>query len=490
MHLLGIDLGSSSVKVSVMNAENGQCLASTFYPKVEAEIISGQDGWAEQHPEIWYEQTCMALTDLEFDLSTIDAIGISYQMHGLVAVDRNGQVLRPAIIWCDDRAVEIGEKSFHELGEEYCLNNLLNSPGNFTATKLKWVQENEPELYARIHKIMLPGDYLAYRLSGEMNTTRSGLSEGVFWNFIEEAIDERLLKNLNINPAKIADLVPTFGLQAKVSQEASRETGIKKGIPITYRAGDQPNNAWSLNVLSPGEVAATAGTSGVVYGLTDQKSFDPKSRVNSFLHVNHQKDHPRIGVLMCINSTGILNSWLRQNVSNGLTYDEMNQLAMTVSEGSEGLLILPFGNGAERVLENKNIGVSIHHLNLLKHTQAHLIRAAHEGLAFSFAYGMEIMKTTGVETSLIRACKANMFLSPILRETLSTLTGATIELYDTDGALGAARGAGMGIGYYKSREAAFMSLKVLERITPNPTKETLYKEAYEEWKRILQLNIS
>ncbi|WP_430973239.1 xylulokinase [Sunxiuqinia rutila] len=491
MYLLGFDIGSSSVKVSLIAGENGACLASSFHPKQEMKIVAQQAGWAEQDPEQWWENLKLALKDVlnqsKVEPHQIDAIGISYQMHGLVMVDRQQQVIRPSIIWCDSRATSIGHQALLEIGEEQCLQSLLNSPGNFTASKLKWVKDHEPENYNRIHKIMLPGDYIAMKLSGQINTTASGLSEGILWDFQKSEVSKLVMDYYGFEASFIPEIVPTFSVQSEVSEVVARELGLAKGTKISYRAGDQPNNALSLNVLNPGEVATTAGTSGVVYGVSEQVAYDPKSRVNTFAHVNHSSATNRLGVLLCINGTGILNSWLNHQVGNGaLSYAEMNELAATVPIGAEGLSILPFGNGAERVLENQNPGASFAGINFNIHSQAHVFRAAQEGIVFSFKYGMEVMKTIGIDAKVIRAGKANMFLSPIFRETLAGVTGATIELYNTDGSIGAARGAGIGSGYYKSAAEAFENLTKLETIEPATSQSEAYQQAYRTWKAELE----
>jgi len=490
MYLLGFDIGSSSVKVSLINGENGQCIASSFYPKQEMAIMSVETGWAEQSPEKWWQNLKLALSDVlnqsEVEPKTIGAIGISYQMHGLVVVDKNKNVLRPSIIWCDSRAAIYGNKAFSEIGGQRCLENFLNSPGNFTASKLKWVKDNEPDIYEKIDKIMLPGDYIAMKLTGEIKTTVSGLSEGIFWNFKENSLAGLLMDYYGFDSSIIPEITPTFGVQGILSKEAAAELGLAEGTIISYRAGDQPNNALSLNVLNPGEIATTAGTSGVVYGVSDEVKFDPYSRVNTFAHVNHSAEQTRLGVLLCINGTGILNSWLNKNVGNkSFSYDEMNQLASGVEIGSKGLTVLPFGNGAERVLKNMNPGAQVSGLNFNIHANAHLFRAAQEGIVFSFKYGMDIMNEIGIHAKVIRAGKANMFLSPVFRETLAGVSGATIELYNTDGSVGAARGAGVGCGYYKSFGEAFSNLKKLETIEPDLSQKEKYDEAYTNWQNAL-----
>ncbi len=494
MYLLGFDIGSSSVKASLINGNTGECVASTFSPKKEMKINALQSEWAEQEPELWWENLKIAVAEImqksDVPADEINSIGISYQMHGLVLIDKDQQVLRPSIIWCDSRATETGAKAFREIGEENCLSSLLNSPGNFTASKLKWVMENEPNIYQKAYKFMLPGDYIAMKLSGEVQTTASGLSEGILWDFKQNSPSLLLLKYYGIDESLIPEIVPTFSVQSKVCDTAAKELGLIKGIPVCYRAGDQPNNALSLNVLNPGEIATTAGTSGVVYGVSNEVRYDPLSRVNTFAHVNHTASANRLGVLLCINGTGIQNSWLNKNVGgNAITYEEMNKMAESIPVGSEGVTILPFGNGAERVLENKNPGSIISGLNFNIHHSSHLFRAAQEGIVFSFKYGMDIMEQIGINAKVIRAGKANMFLSPVFREALAGVSGATIELYNTDGSVGAARGAGIGSGFYASAGEAFSNLRKLETVEPDPGKEGAYKEAYEKWKELLKQTI-
>lgn len=494
-YLLGFDVGSSSVKASLVDSDSGVCVASAFYPEKEAPIIAVKSGWAEQDPQMWWDNAKLSLKKVMADSSVkgedIKAIGISYQMHGLVCVDKNQNVLRPSIIWCDSRAVPYGEKAFENIGSKECLGHLLNSPGNFTASKLAWVKENEPQLFEKIYKIMLPGDYIAMKLSGTINTTISGLSEGMLWDFKNKKVAKFLLDYFGFDESLIADIVPTFSIQSEVSEAAANELGLKAGTPISYRAGDQPNNALSLNVFNPGEIASTAGTSGVVYGVLGEANYDIKSRVNTFAHVNYQKDMERLGVLLCINGTGILNAWMRRNVApEGISYSDMNDMMASVPVGSDGITIIPFGNGAERVLENKEIGCSIHGVNFNKHGKAHLMRAAQEGIVFSFCYGMEVMQQMGMNIHKIHAGKANMFLSELFRNTLAGVSGATIELYETDGSVGAAKGAGMGCGIYKDHDEAFATLKKLAVIEPDEKRRAEYLQAYSLWKETLLQQIN
>ncbi|NIA06667.1 MAG: carbohydrate kinase [Actinobacteria bacterium] len=493
MLLLGYDIGSSAIKATLLDAQSGKVLANATSPKTELEITAPQPGWAEQNPATWWEHVKKATAEIkskakkaEFDPGDVGAIGIAYQMHGLVIVDENQQVLRSAIIWCDSRAVQIGEKAAADIGPEKCLENLLNHPGNFTASKLKWVMENEPGLYAKVYKAMLPGDYIAMKMSGEIMTTPSGLSEGVMWDFKKHELADMVLDYYGISPELLPPVVPTFCAQAELSKTAAEELGLKAGTKISYRAGDQPNNALALNVLNPGEIAATAGTSGVVYGVGDKANYDTKSRVNVFAHVNYTNQEPRYGVLLCVNGTGILNSWLRKNVTEAMSYEQMNALAGQAPVGCESLAVLPYGNGAERTLENRDLGAIVHGLKFSTHNRAHLLRAGQEGIAFALNYGLEIMRGMQVEVKTVRAGDANMFLSGVFSEAFATVTGAVVELYNTDGAQGAARGAGLGAGVYKNYNEAMVGLKSTKVIEPTNKLSEAYKRAYENWLQCLR----
>ena len=488
-YLLGYDIGSSSIKVALLDANTGRPVASAFSPVTEMAIHAVEPGFAEQDPEDWWKELIAATVKLKskcsFASDEIIAIGISYQMHGLVCVDKDLKPLRPSIIWCDSRAVDIGNRAFGDLGGDFCLKNFLNSPGNFTASKLKWVKDKEPQIYQRIHKVMLPGDYIALKLTGEAVTTVSGLSEGIFWNYPSKRIASELLDYFQIDKSLLSTVVPNFGDQGQVSKEAAAILGLSSGIPVSYRAGDQPNNAWSLNVLEPGEIAATAGTSGVIYGVTDKITYDPQSRVNTFVHVNNSNEQPRYGVLLCVNGTGILNSWVQKNLFAGQSYESINEAAAKVPIGSDGLKFYPFGNGAERMLVNKDPGAKLEGLQFNRHQREHVARAAQEGIAFSLNYGAGIMRGMGMSLSTIRAGHANMFLSDIFATTFANTSGCSIELYNTDGAIGAARAAGVGAGHYRNYKESFTGMELIKKIEPNVTHRQQTDDSYGSWKNNL-----
>ena len=492
MLLLGIDVGTSSVKVSVVDGATQQTVASAQYPATEREIVSLQPGWAEQSPETWWDDVKEAILKVNqsgrYNAGDIDAIGISYQMHGLVLLDKNGTVLRNSIIWCDSRAVPYGDEAFRTIGSDYCLENFLNSPGNFTAAKLAWVKENEPDIYGKIDKIMLPGDFIAQRLTGTITTTASALSEGIFWNFKTNAVADEILACYGFDKKLIPEIRNVFSEHGTLRHDVAKELSLKPGIPVTYKAGDQPNNALSLNVLQPGEVAATAGTSGVIYGISDALTFDTQSRVNSFAHVTHTPATTRVGVLLCINGTGILNKWVKNITGNQYSYPEINEQAAFVKPGSEGLLILPFGNGAERILNNRVVGAHIHNIDFNKHIAAHIYRAAQEGIAFAFRYGLDIIRENGMTPNIIRAGKANLFLSSVFCDAFVNATATPIELYNCDGSVGAALGAGIGIGFFKSASEAFAHREIMNVI--EPAQANLYNDLYGEWKATLEKQLS
>lgn len=487
MLLLGIDLGTSSIKVSVIDAQTNKKIASTQYPESEAAILSEQPGWAEQDPQSWWNYTKMAIQKLNalgvYNPKNIKAIGIAYQMHGLVVVDRNLQPLRHSIIWCDSRAVEIGNNAFSALQADGFLESHLNSPGNFTASKLSWVKENEPAIYDQIYKFMLPGDYLSMCFTGEINSNISSISEGILWDFKNKSISQTLLDHYGISSDMVPEILPVFGNYGKVKVDVAEELGLSTETIVSYKAGDQPNNALSLNVFEAGEVAATAGTSGVIYAVTDQLAYDQQSRVNTFAHVTHENEKPNLGVLLCINGTGIQNSWIKKNTAQSYDYMQMNQLASDISIGSDGLVFLPFGNGAERMLNNQMVQAHMENIDFVRHTTAHLWRAAQEGIAFSFRYGLDILRSNGIEPQIIKAGHANMFLSPVFQQSFAGVTNTPVELYDNDGSVGAALGAGLGAGIFQNRSEAFAGLEKHAIIEPSHVAQ--YDELYENWKKSL-----
>lgn len=488
MYLLGYDVGSSSVKVALVEAASGKVIEVVKAPEQEMEISAPEASWAEQSPEAWWQYACEGTKKLlkatQTDLAKVQAIGISYQMHGLVVVDEDQNVIRPSIIWCDSRAVEIGNEAFEAIGAEQCLACLLNSPGNFTASKLKWVKDNEPEAFAKIHKIMLPGDYMAMKMTGTISTTISGLSEGIFWDFKKNALSEEVLSHFGFSEDLFPEIKETFSVQGLLHPSAAQELGLKADIPVTYRAGDQPNNALSLNVLNPGEVAATGGTSGVVYGVVDRPVYDLKSRVNGFAHVNYTQSNTRIGVLLCINGAGIQNSWMKQIAGAELTYEAINELAEQVTIGADGVVVLPYGNGAERVLENRQVGAQISGLNFNRHDRSHLFRAALEGIAFAFVHGIKILKDMGLDIGIMRVGNDNLFQSGIFAETIATLADCQIEIIETTGAVGAAKASGVAVGLYESPEAAMQNISVLKVVKPQADKAA-YEAAYDKWEAAL-----
>ncbi len=487
MLLLGIDVGTSFIKVSVVDTISHQAIVTVQYPEKESSIKSLHPGWAEQSPEVWWHDVQKAILKAHqtniYNPLEIAAIGISYQMHGLVIVDKNKKVLRDAIIWCDSRAVAIGNKAIEIIGKHNCLEHVLNSPGNFTASKLAWVKENEPDIYAQIDKIMLPGDFIAMKLTNEISTTPAALSEGIFWDFKNENLSKNIIDYFQFDKTIFPTIKEVFSTHGRLSSEIASLLALKPNIPISYKAGDQPNNALSLNVLQPGEVAATAGTSGVIYAVSDTLKYDPQSRVNTFAHVNHTSTNKRLGVLLCINGTGIMNRWIRDNFGNGLTYKQINDLAQNIAAGSDGLQILPFGNGSERIFNNQLIGAHFLNLDLNKHTQAHTFRAVQEGICFAFRYGLDILRETGVEPKVIKVGIGNMFLSNVFSQIFVNVCHVPVEMYQNDGSTGAALGAGIGSNIFSNIDDAFANMKPIQLITPqidNP-----YEKLYQKWKYVL-----
>ena len=488
MYYLGFDLGSSSIKVSIVCSKTGKNIHTLNEPSDEMQIISNQNDWAEQDPDTWWSHICngtkRVLKESKVNNKEIISIGISYQMHGLVIIDKKGKSLRNSIIWCDSRAVDIGNSAFNDLGAVKCSENLLNSPGNFTASKLKWVKENEPDIYRKIYKFMLPGDYIAFKMSDTITSTRNGLSEGILWDYKQNKVAKWLLNYYKIDTSLIPDIVENFTNQGEITSKAAKETGLLVGTPITYRAGDQPNNALSLNVLKNGEVAATGGTSGVVYAVTNKLNSKESTRINHFAHVNYSNKNQLIGKLLCINGAGIMYKWLKINTSAN-SYQQMNNLAEKIPIGSNGLVVIPFGNGSERMFNNKNIGTHFFNLNLNLHSDSHLYRASLEAIAFSFVYGIEIMKNDGTEINIIKAGNDNLFRSEIFSNTISALINHDIEIYNTTGSVGAARASGLSNGDF-NKFSDFLTKNDHVK-TYKPIKDNqLYIKAYSNWKNELK----
>ncbi|WP_339655368.1 FGGY-family carbohydrate kinase, partial [uncultured Salegentibacter sp.] len=348
-----------------------------------------------------------------------------------------------------------------------------------------------PENFKKASIMMLPGDYIAAKLSETPQISTSGLSEAALWDFSKGKLATEVLDKMGLSEDFIPEIVPSFGDQATVSSAIANELGLDPDTKINYRAGDQPNNAFSLNALKPGDIATTAGTSAVMYAVSAENTFDPESRVNTFLHVNNTEKAKHNGVLLCINGSGILYQWLRKIISVGreelIPYEKLNEEAAKVEPGSKGLRFYPFGNGVERIFSNKEVNSGIENLNYNIHQPAHLIRSACEGIVFAMNYGFEVMQSIGVEGKVVRAGKDNLFLSPVFREIFVNTTQTTLELYNTSGAEGAARGAAVGYGFYKEFDDAFTSLKCLERMEPDPKLSKQYQEIYQEWKQNIKI---
>jgi xylulokinase len=485
---IGFDIGSSFVKAALVEVETGKPIARARVPEVEIPMEAQQLGWAEQHPNLWWQYLCEAtqklLTETDINAEQISSIGISYQMHGLVLVDRDLNPLRKSIIWCDSRATSYGEKAFEKLGKGYCKDHLLNSPGNFTASKLAWVIENEPELYQKAYKLMLPGDFLAAKLSGIPQTTITGLSEGIFWDFKNDQASQALFDHYKIDQSLVPEVVDNFTVQATVSNAGAQATGLKEGTPITYRAGDQPNNAYTLGARKAGDVVATGGTSGVVYALTDQLSGNELTKVNTFAHVNYQPQQKMFGKLLNLNGAGIQYRWLHQLMGE-VGYEKLNEMAQQAPIGSNGLQVFPFGNGAERMLDNKIVNGHISNINFNIHDNNHMVRATLEGIAFAMIYGIEILKNDGVDIENLKVGNDNLFLSDVFSKTIADTLGISIQMLEATGAEGAAKASISNPHQTQNND----NINITKTIKPNPKLQVESIASFEKWKTQLLNNI-
>lgn len=481
---IGYDIGSSFIKAALVDVKTGNPILRARVPEVEIPMQAQQQGWAEQDPNLWWEYLCKAtqklLAEAHIKADQISSIGISYQMHGLVLVDRDLNPLRKSIIWCDSRATPYGDKAFEKLGKTYCKDHLLNSPGNFTASKLAWVIENEPDLYNKTYKLMLPGDFLATKLSGVPQTTITGLSEGIFWDFKNDETSTSLFDYYQINQSLVPEIVDNFKLQATVSHSGAKATGLIAGTPITYRAGDQPNNAYTLGARSTGDVVATGGTSGVVYALTDRLSGEELTKVNTFAHINYQPKQKMFGKLLNLNGAGIQYRWLHQLMGQ-MSYQKLNQMAAKAPIGSNGLKVFPFGNGAERILDNKIVNGHISNINFNIHDNNHLARATLEGIAFALIYGIEMLKNDGVVIENLKVGNDNLFLSDIFSKTIADTLGISIQMLEATGAEGAAKA---GIAGEKGGQNNH-KIHINKTIEPNPQSKNQSIDSFKNWKKQL-----
>lgn len=494
-YLLGLDIGSSFIKAALVDARTRQAVATAQSPAAELPILAPQPGWAEQEPRLWWEHCIAAVRQLESlspgGLQRVIAVGIAYQMHGLVLLDAQLQPVRPAIIWCDSRAGQIGAEAERALGTAWCLEHLLNTPGNFTAVKLAWVRRYEPELFAQARHALLPGDYIAVQLTGEPATTDCGLSEMALWHATEGRLAHEVLDALALDAALLPPRVPVAGEQGKLTPQAAAQLGLPAGIPLAYRCGDQPNNALALGALDPGEAAATAGTSGVVFAVTDNPLADPRQRVNTFLHVNHSPQQPHYGVLLCLSGAACSYRWLRATLglAQPPSYSVLNALAEQTPPGADGLCFLPFGNGAERMFGGRSLSAALQQLDFNLHGAGHVARAVQEGVAFALAYGLQALRELGLEFRLLRAAAGNMFLSDTFTRALSAAAQVELELRRTDGATGAALGAGFGAGLYPSwNDAVGHGSRAL--IVAAQQEREQYAAAYARWCGVLDAHLS
>lgn len=469
MAFLGIDVGTSSVKVSIVG-EDGVILASATAPaSSERAINSPNPNWAEQNPEDWWEDAQQAILNLPLEARLqVEAIGIAYQMHGLVLVDSQFQPVRPSIIWCDGRNIQESQILAESLGLDALENRLLNKPGTLTLAKLAWVAEHEPETLAKAHTFGLPGDFIAYKLTGEWSTTKSGYSEMVGWDFGASIPFEEGFRKAGWK-LPLPEARPNLEEGAPIQKVIAEKLGLPPSARVTYRAGDQPNNAFGLGVLQQGETAISAGTSGVLYGIGDS-SPGLHEGINRFLHVNSQ-----IGVLMCLNGVGSALAFARRTWFQNQSYEALSELASQANP-ENCPYFFPFGNGAERILSERAFS-GFTELDFNRHNLPELARSVFEGIAFAYRLGSEKMEKAGCLSKVVNGTESGLLKSSFFAQLLANELQVELILSEGDGSTAAARGAALGIKKILPKPAP------LKRYLPTSPAN---HERFSHWHKILE----
>ena len=491
-YLLGVDLGTSGTK-TVLFDETGRAAASHT---AEYPMLQPQNGWAEQRPEDWYAAVCegarAVLRKSGVRAADVVSVGLSGQMHGLVMLDERGQVLRPCILWCDQRTGAQAERMKALVGAQRLIELTANpAMAGFTAAKILWVQEHEPALYARCRHILLPKDYIRYRLTGEIATEVSDASGTQLMDVAHRCWSREVLERLSIDAALLPPVYESPEVTGRVHAQAAQDTGLMQGTPVVGGAADNSAAAVGTGVVRAGTAFTTLGTSGVVYAISDDVSIDPQGRI----HTLCASVPGKWTAMSCTLAAGLSLRWLRDACCEGEVqraaqagvdpYVLMGDMAAGVPLGADRLLYLPYLMGERCPHPDPDCRGVFFGLSAM-HTRAHLVRAVMEGVAYSQAECVEVFREMGVPVERMTACGGGA-RSPLWRQMLADLYGCPVATLAVDEgpALGAAILAGVGAGVYADvAEAADALVRPAGAQQPDAAAHAAYQPYFALYKRL------
>jgi xylulokinase len=485
--LLGIDISTTGAKAILVSLD-GKVLGSATnnYP-----LHTPRPLWSEQHPEDWWNAAQASirqmLDETNIDPEAIQGIGLTGQMHGLVLLDGQDQVLRPAILWNDQRTAAACEQMTAKIG----LSELIRITGNpaltgFTAPKLLWVHEHEPEVYRRIAHILLPKDYIRFKLSGDRAIDCADASGTSLFDISQRRWSDEIIEKLEINPKWLPVVYEGTEITGRVSKKAAQETGLVPDTPIVGGGGDQAAQAVGVGAVQPGILAVTLGTSGVVFAPTGEAFIDPEARVHAMCHSLPPGEGQGWHLMGVMLSAGGSLRWLRDAFAADKDYTKLIGAVEEISPGSEGLLFLPYLTG-ERTPHPDPLARGAFTGLTLRHNLAHLTRAVLEGVAFGLRENLDLLKDVGVKTIHQVRLSGGGARSPIWRQILADVLGvelATVETAEGAG-YGAALLAGVGAGAWNTvQEACDQAIKINAHIAPIPVNMSQYEPYYQEYQSL------
>jgi xylulokinase len=486
--LLGIDVGTGGTRALILDRQ-GRLLASAT--EEHAPFASPQIGWAEQHPEDWWRAGSMAvkkaLATAKLKGEDIACVGFSGQMHGAVMLDEHDVAVRPALIWCDVRTEKQGRGLTEKIGADRLIQLTCNPAlPNFTLTKFLWVRENEPENWRRVRSVMLPKDYVRFRLTGERATDMADASGTLLLDVAHRRWSREVLQAAEIDDRLLPSLHESPDVCGKVSGEGGAASGLKPGTPVVAGAGDQAAGATGMGIVAPGAVSATIGTSGVVFAATDRPALDAKGRLHTFCHAIPGRWH----VMGVTQAAGQSLRWFRDRFGAGAEdgrdpYDRLTAEAEKVSPGADGLLWTPYLMGErtphlDPVARAALVGLTA------SHTRGHIVRAILEGVAFSLRDTFTIFQEMHVPVRSIRLGGGGA-RSPLWRQIQADVYGHEVEIVEAEegAAYGAAILAGVGAKIWRSVDAACSSVvHVAQRIAPHPASTAVLEQSYAAYRRV------